>query len=223
MIEFPDIAFDRTQEWFGSRILYWLIDWKYRKAVSLSDWLEEQVQNPTKELIEFADSINTGKTYDETVRNVLIRVIKEIKYIADDAKWEIPEKWATAHETLTLTTTTTKGTYYPAKSGDCEDGAILMYVICRLKGVPANRFLLFAGDVKGGGHCWLGYKPSFAPWLFTFMDWCYWPSTKTVIDRDKFFVMSQDDINVIHPVSNYYRVWFGFNEDVAFNKFKYKF
>lgn len=222
----PDDLFKRVQGSFVNRALYWLVDWRYRKSVKLSSWLEEQVVDAEKEIIDVAKSIKIGTTHDETVVNVLKWVNKNIKYIADDVKWETPDKWATAYETLTLETTTSKGTFYSAMSGDCEDGAVLSYVLCRLKGVPASRLIVFCGDVLGGGHCWLGYRPDNYPLNYTFLDWCYWYSSKNVGFRN-FFYLNKNIVYEYKPdgsdvSSKYYGVWFGFNEEVSIKNFVYK-
>jgi|GEM_PF-2839916 len=91
-------------------------------------------------------------------------------------------------------------------SHQCEDGAILMYNIALRSGVPYWRMRLNAGDVKGGGHCYLTYcreKDN----NFVVMDWCYWPNDKHPSDRP----LHKDE-------KNYYGVWFSWNQKYAFYK-----
>lgn len=95
---------------------------------------------------------------------------------------------------------------------NCEDGAILLYILCRLKGIPANRLYILAGSVVGGGHCWLGYKPIHYPLNFVFLDWCYGkngPSMNKVLDRDFYHINGTD----ITGDDSYIELWFAFNED----------
>ena len=142
-------------------------------------------------------------------------VVNNIKYVTDKSKWKLDEYWQTPDETLVNLT------------GDCEDGAILEYTLARMKGIPVERLLLLCGDVLGGGHCWLGYKPEEYPLNFVFMDWCYWANLNSVDFRNKFFI---DSSNVVHEYnlnselkSNYYKVWWGFNEQTSIRNFKYTF
>jgi intein/homing endonuclease len=103
---------------------------------------------------------------------------------------------------------------------NCEDGAILMYVLCRLKNVPANRLLLMAGDVlvgKGasqGGHAWLAYRPFNYPLSFVFLDWCYNPDLRPVDEMTLYNVKSKFILS--DSFSAYKWIWFACNEEYSF-------
>jgi len=185
------------------KLVAYLLHSDYRQAVSLEPWLLKQVIAPSDELRRLADNISVGVDDDETVINVLQAVIHRISYVMDQTRWSMPEYWQTAEETLTLNT------------GDCEDGAVLLYVLCRLKGVPPEKMLLFAGDVIGGGHCWLGYRPICYPLNWVFLDWCYWPIEQHIGVRNFYYVRDKDILGEQFdgsPDTRYKRIWFGFNE-----------
>ena len=211
-------AYNKLEKNWISRIVTWLIDWKYRRTVALSGWLKEQVDKPSLRIVEVADSIPNYDNLDIQTVNVLKYVYQNIGYQSDVLSWNMEEYWQTADETVR------------SGKGDCEDGAILTYVLCRLKGVPANRLMIFAGDVEGGGHCWLGYRPSFAPLNFAFLDWCFWYDSRAVIKRDLFTVIDQNIYEYEYyngeylpsPMSDYLKLWVAFNEDKSNTGIKYE-
>jgi hypothetical protein len=170
-------------------------------------WISEQVKNPDQSLKDYADKITLGKDYDETCLNVLRQVIKDLRYTPDQTAWGMSEYWQTGKETLSKLT------------GDCEDGATLIYLLCRYKGVPANHLLLLCGDVEGGGHCFLGYKPETYPLNFVFLDWCYWQTNNNIEDRSKFYINHNKikEYNNLGSLINskYYDIWFAFNEETS--------
>lgn len=56
----------------------------------------------------------------------------------------------------------------------CEDGAIMLYALMRKNGFSDDQLFITAGDVKGGGHCYLVYV-SKEDAVHYVLDWCYWP------------------------------------------------
>lgn len=196
------------------KVVTYIIDSKYRTIVKVRPWLEEQLQS--SKLKEVADKIQTVTDYDKQVILVLKYIRNNITYISDLSSWTITEKWQTVDETLTLET------------GDCEDGTILAYLLCRLKGVPINRLMIFTGNVNGGGHCWLGYKPTGYLIDYTFIDWCYWYNSNEVSKRNKFHIEnktiyehSYNDELLPLKNSNYKSIWFAFNEDASYTNLTY--
>ena len=113
---------------------------------------------------------------------------------------------------------------FDTRKGDCESGALLMYVLCRLAGIPASKLWIMCGDVKGGGHAWLSYIPDEYPLNFAFMDWCYWYKQYSIPLRNKFTIQNK----AIHEYkrdgekvsSDYYKLWFVFNEDKSYRDFR---
>lgn len=205
----PEKVFEYTQSSYLDVFITYLIDHRYRTAVSLKSWIKEQLDNPTDELITASGiatkTLSSKATIDDKAIACLKYVIRKITYESDSKIWNTEEKWQTAQETLT------KGT------GDCEDGAILMYILCRLNGVPENRLLLICGNVEGGGHCWLAYKPNQYPINWCFLDWCYWPNEMYPDNRPKFYIQNQ---KIYGEDSRYYSIWFGFNASKSYTELK---
>ena len=217
------VVWDYAEQSVLSRIVLWVLHSNQRTATRLSDWLRQQVINPVPCVIATAAKIVTGDSYDDTALVVRAWVEQNIKYVSDQERWNVPDYWATAEETLSKTTYCNGITFLP-REGDCEDGAILMYVLCRLKGVPANRLLLWCGDTIDGGHCCLFYKPSNYPLSFVSLDWCYY-SIPDAINNRNLFDFSKKSIREYHrddlklKNSNYLSSWFFWNEDTGYESF----
>jgi predicted transglutaminase-like cysteine proteinase len=181
----------------------YVIDSKYRKSVQLSKWLKEQLGTVPIDL--------KGNTHDDTMINILRYVRKKIIYTGDKTVWDMSEYWQTAKETI------------DRKTGDCEDGAILMYILARYNDIPANRLLIMCGGVvnpqdntKITGHAWLAYKADSYPIHWDFMDWCYYYNPNDIDDRLKVWI----DGNII-VTEKYKTLWFGFNEEKSHSELKY--
>lgn len=144
-------------------------------------------------LKEIAAEIPTGESHDETALECLKWVMDNITYVGDKTKG-YPEFWQFPFETL----------YY--KTGDCEDGAILLANLMQLKGIPYWKIRLNAGAVKGGGHAYLVYFcESLEKWVI--LDWCYWPNKLQIKDRKEY-----------STEKNYGSVWFSWNSKYCFSK-----
>ena len=210
--------YDNIQSSHLSNILAYIIDSRYRTVKDLSPWIKKQVDNPSQIIKEVLAKIPSKTKPDEQVIEVLKFVINNLTYTTDNKQYSKNEFWAKASETL-----------YNLK-GDCEDGAILMYVLCRLKGIPANRLYVWAGDVKSnefantGGHSTLLYKSTYFPYNFIPLDWCYYPMTKTIEQRNLLDLQGKQineyDKQSNKLWSNYRRTWFIFNEDKSFSRLK---
>ena len=195
----------------------YILDWRQRKATELTGWTKRQVDNPSEELLSIAQNIPTGETTDQTMLNILAFVRRHLQYVPDDVQWNTPEYWATAEEII------------ETWRDDCEGGALLIYVLARLKGVPANRMLIMAGDVSGGGHAWLAYMPDEYPLNWAFLDWCYWYNSQSMNMRNLYWVNGVTIHGYIHngqvvfgTDSKYIRLWFAFNEDKAHRWIKHR-
>jgi transglutaminase-like putative cysteine protease len=216
IIKYSKSFVEKTPELYGlvgksffNTAVFYIIDHRFRKSVNLVPWLKEQVSNPSPAMVSVAESIPTGKDYDETVYNVFQWVNNNFSYKTDQEVWDVPEVWETVDVALTN------------RVGDCETGALLIYVLCRLKGVPSERLYVMAGDVVGGGHAWLAYRSLEYPLNFFFMDWCYWRSAKYYGNRNIYYVGGKDilgyvrssDGSITGSDTNYKSIWFAFNED----------
>jgi predicted transglutaminase-like cysteine proteinase len=124
-------------------------------------------------------------TNDEKAYAALNKVIDLITYTSDTSQFKQDEEWLFPYESLQL------------EHGDCEDGAILLANIMLKSGIPYWRIRLNAGDVKGGGHCWVTYlRESDNQWVI--LDWCYWPE------------QSLPGL-LYHDAENYFDIWFSWN------------
>ena len=130
----------------------------------------------------------TGSNSDDLANKALKKVHSLIPYLGDPKEY-----WQYADETVYR------------RLGDCEDGAILMYNIMITSGVPAWRIRLNAGNVQGGGHCYLTYlRESDNTWYV--LDWCYW---------------YKDSVNFKKKwtdAKKYFGVWFSWNEDYVWEE-----
>jgi hypothetical protein len=136
-------VFDYMKDLPIKSIVAYLLNSSYRQAVTLSPWLEQMVETDTDASRTALEAIRNDfpfdpSDYDSVVLSVLKWAVMRFKYVSDTKVWKLSEYWQTSEESLALMT------------GDCEDGAILMYVLCRKLGVPANRLFIFAGDVWDG-------------------------------------------------------------------------
>ena len=174
---------------FFEKALFWIINSKYRTSVKLSKWLNEQVANVDPAMSLLALSLK-GKDNDETILNILKYVRRTMKYVGDIEGWAMPEYWQEAITTFDL------------KTGDCEDGAILIYILARLAKIPAYQITIAAGDVQGGGHAYCIYSADYDG-VDRYIDWCYWYDS-TIIKSRK----THDN--------RYLNEWFRFNEENSY-------
>lgn len=178
---------------FFEKALYWIINSKYRTSVRLSKWIKEQIYNVDPSLLLLALSLK-GKNNDETIINILRFVHKEITYKPDSEVWSMPEYWQKAITTFDL------------KISDCEDGAILIYLLARFARIPEYQITIAAGDVrtkKGkGGHAYCIYSADYDG-VDRFIDWCYYYDSTQIKSR-----RTHDD--------RYIEEWFRFNENSSF-------
>jgi transglutaminase-like putative cysteine protease len=202
----PEI-FDVSKLWYND-IINWIINSQYRQSVNVSYWLKAQMELPDATVQELAGKIQSFKDYDSQMQAIFQWVRDMITYQTDLIIWKMTDYWQTAEKTLKL------------KTGDCEDGAVLMYILARLKGIPANRLWIWGGNViTGEGHCCLFYKRSNYPWNFVAMDWCYYPSNQDIEEKDMFTLIGkqiiEEDINSNLVESKYLSTWFLFNEKLS--------
>jgi len=225
---FPEI-FSYVQDSLFHSIIVWMIDSKKRRAYFLSNWLEEQVSKPADSVKKFEQSIEDSDNYDYQMILVYQAAKDKLVYKGDITHWSASEYWATADETITGTSIV-DGIEYGPWEGDCEDGAVLQYILARLKGIPTNRLMIWCGDVVNGGHACLFYKPINYPLNFVSMDWCYYPNDLIIEMRDhfnflgnsiqefKFFSGSGWEIKS----SKYLSSWFFFSENWSAPKYQFK-
>lgn len=209
---------------YAQKAFTYLMNSSYRRAVNLEPWIEEQIKNPAPEVLQFLSEHNAIKNQESNDNRVLTirRVVQgQINYVSDNLNPFHPavEYWQTAQETLKY------------REGDCEDGAILIYVLARIAGVPKEDIYLWAGEVQGGGHCCCIYRPD-CFWLnWWFLDWCYWPNDGDQNNRPLFQIngtsvtgeLLQDGMQTGIFEERYEKMWFVFNENTSYLRFDYKF
>lgn len=213
--EFP-VVYEYEQDGQLDFAVQYLIHSNLRQAVALKPWLEAQVGS----IALPPDLQGAFSCDDDRAAAVQAYVIRVFQYNSDENDWSMPEYWQTAKESVSTF------------KGDCEDGAILQYVLLREMGVSIDRLLLFAGDVVAGpgaataGHCCLFYKPDEYPLAWSAQDWCYYPDTRPFGQRS-LYVFSGKHLDLYAPVgpsgayvpsgeSRYLSPWFYFNESRAF-------
>ena len=213
-----DGGFDYLYEKSILEPVYYMIDWRYRKSKYLVKWIRDQVKNPSPVLKEISSRIKDSDNPDIQIKYIQKYVIKNMRYIGDYTKWKVQEYWQEANQTVR------------DFEGDCEDGCTLIYVLARLKGIPANRLMFMAGLVKSGkgaaqgGHAWLAYRPFRYPLNWVFIDWCYVPDRSSVENSNKYLICSKfiKPENNEEPYNYYKYIWFVFNEDVSFRELRTK-
>jgi len=149
------------------------------------------------EIRKLIERLTLGETDDEKAFNCLRYVIQNIRYVGDTKKG-YREFWQFPFETL----------FY--KTGDCEDGAILLANLMLQAGIPYWKIRLTAGWVKRGkskvGHVYLNYYcEEKDKWVV--LDWCYWPNLLKIAQRKPY-----------KEEKRYLDVWFSWNQKYAFTK-----
>jgi len=186
------------------KTVYYMISSKYRQSIKVHEWLKSQLikhKDILEAIIEKEGWVRMDDDYK--VVQILKYVNKNIKYVSDSVQYKEIEHWAEVDETLA------------SKKGDCEDGATLLFCLCRLAGIPADKIRLAAGDVVGGGHAWVRYASDRYPFVAFYLDWCYYPNLKKIPARGAYFDFDE-------PIDvRYIRYWFTANDESGFGKFKW--
>lgn len=170
--------------------IYYVVDRNYRKSVSVRDWYVDWIAKG-----EFvAPQFDANLSQKDKCLLALAWVKSQVTYTGDTEQWGVIEKWSLPTETLAT------------RKGDCEDGAILLAEVLRQNGIPSNQLYIVAGDVVGGGHCYVVWV-SDDDLLEYALDWCYW---------------SRDSLVKPYALNaNYFkgsREWFRFNWDGSYVK-----
>lgn len=116
---------------------------------------------------------------DEKVRKIHKWVMDRIVYCFDLKSFGRMEYWSDVDTTLN------------SRSGDCEDGAVLIYCIARVNNISPSQIRLCAGLVRNPsgkgliGHCWVEYcaDETFKFQVWYPIDWCYFPDTRKFSEK----------------------------------------
>jgi len=113
--------------------------------------------------------------YDLVVVDTLREVKRLLTYMSDVSIWAVPEYWQVPSETINK------------KTGDCEDGAILIVTLARINGIPAKRIFLSCGNVdynkKKVGHAYVTYLGNDGAEYI--LDWCYFYDGRRIPTRKR--------------------------------------
>jgi predicted transglutaminase-like cysteine proteinase len=189
---------------FMPSIVLYMIDSNQRKAYNLSKWYNEQIDNVQLPLI-------AGSSKDAIAVECLKFVQKNIKYTRDNVNPNFlrNELWQTPAVT------------YTNKTGDCEDGALLLGALMIQSGINPEQIMLVCGDVVTGynakavyeGHCWLEYIAE-VDGVPRILDWCYWPCKYNDIELYPNIFADEK-----YPRD---RIWFAFNTLRYYGKYSTK-
>jgi len=147
-----------------------------------------------------------GSNHDETILNIQKFVVQNVKYIGDDLNNCTMEYWQFPFETLA------------DKTGDCEDGALLIAALAINAGVPSFRVRVVAGMVQPaptapeGGHGYVSYlRETDNQWVV--IDWCYLEDSNIPVHQ-----------KTIQNNNQYYKaVWFSFNNEYSWSETAFNF
>lgn len=163
---------------------------------------EEQLQEMRTYFSKFIESNSTD---DWKVYRALQWVHDNVDYVPDSAQYNADEFWASSYAT------------FKNKKGDCDDGAILIYRIATLMGVPDWKLRIVASTVADPnnagrtlGHCYVAYlaigSKDITP-AFYCLDWCYYYN-KCVLN---YKMVRLSDIPEYNPSNS--PVWWSFNSE----------
>ena len=148
---------------------YWDNKWEKNKVVYKAQKYDMDIRNL---VITKSNIMNSSPIYKEGVSQDVIAldtlkaVVARLRYDSDSNIYGTPEYWEYPEIT------------FQRKTGDCEDGALLLISLMRMAGIPAYRVKLCAGWVKMpgteqlSGHAYVIYLADDACWYA--MDWCYY-------------------------------------------------
>lgn len=184
-------------------------------AMRLENWCQNGQESP--ELLDFVKTnkcmvndvmadrqLTFPRACDFVVMKIKHLISKGYKYDTDKATTDMDEFWRFAYETwLTLT---------QKEAVDCDDMAILHYVMCRIAGIPAEFLRCAAGVTYGNeGHATFYYLASDGKFRH-----CNSTSVLDHID-DALGLPGTDSPNPNNM--NLKHVWFSWNEDMCWSQF----
>jgi hypothetical protein len=150
---------------------------------------------------EAVKACGISKTDSNDVKILKIQnwVVNILQYVDDRTRTGFTEYFQFPFETVFL------------KTGDCEDGAILILSLALAAKIPNFRIRISAGMVEyrgqRGGHAYVTYlRESDNKWVP--IDWCYLPDHQ-VATKDKKLLKNND---------MYREVWFSFNDTFSWGR-----
>lgn len=138
-----DIQFKKidTKSWIKT-IFYWITDSGVGTVQRIDKFLNQQIKYPEYRVFELAGKLHSRNPYF-TVYNIERYVHQKFSYATDVDNYGIMEYWSTALQTL------------ERKREDCDGLNSLIYVLCRLAGIPASNLYCIIGETEYGKHFWV--------------------------------------------------------------------
>lgn len=177
------------------------------EAKSVSDFLKEQ-QEQYGDLLDKIikqNNFHLIEDDDELILVLLKWVKNNITYTSDKVQYKKVEYWANIKEIL------------ESKKDDCEGGATLLYSLAYRLNFHPDKIKFMVGDVDGGGHAWVGYKSERFPYVWYFMDWCYWYDRRPIETRIPYFLKSNREIV---GDDKYFRAWWFADTEHAYRRYQ---
>lgn len=117
--------------------MYWTIDSKYRKTKRMDRFLRDQLNLVTKDsqIYKLAMSLRKDNSY-LTVYNIEKYVIRNFDYKTDYTNYGASEYWADVDQIL------------GKKADDCDGLNSLIFILCRLAGIPESNIYCVLGDTS---------------------------------------------------------------------------
>lgn len=161
-----------NNKWDTQTILYELENGKGYADVrdilneKLTSKQEELLTITAEELIKYGQKRNYSQ--DDLMFHIFRFVRRNVTYKGDFSVWKKPEYWQNPGQTIEM------------RTGDCEDGAILMTELARRCEIPAWKIKIAAGWVQDPknkfrqiGHAYVVYlRDDWNEWFV--LDWCYY-------------------------------------------------
>jgi hypothetical protein len=183
-------------------VVKYVMSRKAGEPILVSRWLKENLERNATALDRII-KLNglKGSNDDITVVRCLRWVKRTITYTSDSVQYKDLEYWANVEETL------------KSKKGDCEDGAALLFCLCRRAGVSGKKLFLTAGSVDGGGHSWIRYVSENYPFVAYPLDWCYWYNGLNISRRPLYYDYGS---RIFDTLNRYWKYWFFANDEQGF-------
>ena len=190
------------------------LDWRKSRTAKteLPGWMEQQVAMAREDdriglvASTIMDNVKNPKDYDKIMYECLRWVRININYVSDMKQYGAGEVWANYIDIIN------------SKADDCDGGNGVIYILARLCGVPADRMMCMCGTTSFGGHFWLGYRTSFFPHNWVFLDYCFYPNLQRVENRKQFSIKNKKIISLQtgRQDERYYKLWWGFSEKAGY-------
>jgi transglutaminase-like putative cysteine protease len=174
------------KKWYETVVL-WVIDSKYRKTKRIDRFLYDQLIDPDPKLVDLAKKLRGRNPY-QAVANIEEYVTRNFRYKTDRENYGKLEYWATAKEVL------------GRKWDDCDGLNTLIYILCRLAGIPRNMIYCVLGDTSSGYHFWCLFFDAKRNRMVK-LDATYWPEIRSIA-RKKEFKLTQERYKKIDYLFN---------------------